>query len=358
MLLVFACVLALALAGAGRKRGEVHEHEWPDQLTDDKTMTLVPQYVKMPRVAPVDPRNELRIENFKIGPWQLTPGGSFEGVNVVLPRPEVNELIEVAHFGNFVPVFANESVVPREQFYLHHILAYDQTNGHFVAGCSNERSNWGPDNLPYPYRMILQPHATVKAQGFHMVNLKPWGTFDFYITYTVMYKVHNPVDPPVRVVESFYWMDNFNVPGGAARNSTFERARSMTFPRDMIVVSMNGHLHQGGKRLSVKFDDPTRSPNEICTTYNLYKSDYKCFWDCEICPYANDWAAQWEMTTCYMELPVRRNEKVTSIAEYDNSCGWRGVMAWWFSFGYAGEDLPAKPAASNQAQPMQPIASK
>jgi hypothetical protein len=53
-----------------------------------------------------------------------------------------------------------------------------------------------------------------------MVNLKPWGTYQFYITYTVMYKVHNPAAPAIRVVESFYWMDNFNVPGGAARNSS------------------------------------------------------------------------------------------------------------------------------------------
>lgn len=96
---------------------------------------------------------------------------------------------------------------------------------------------------------------------------------------------------------------------------------------------MNGHLHQGGKRLYVQFDDATRAPHEICTTYNLYKSDYPCFWDCEICPYKNDWPAQWQMTTCYMELAVRRNEKVLSVAEYDNSCSWRGVMAWWFNFG-------------------------
>jgi len=337
--MIVLAVIAVALAASDRKRLESHEHEWPDQITVDKTMTLVPQYVKMPRVAPVDPLHELTIENFKIGPYPLTPGGSFEGVNVVLPRPAVDDLIEVAHFGNFVPVFANGSTIPREQFYLHHILAYDQTNSHFVAGCSNERSNWGPDNLPYPYRMVLQPHATVKAQGFHMVNLKPWGTFDFYITYTVMYKVHNPAAPAIRVVESFYWMDNFNVPGGAARNSTYERARSVTFPKDMIVVSMNGHLHQGGKRLAVKFEDATRSPQDICTTYNLYKSDYPCFWDCEICPYANDWAAQWEMTTCYMEMPVRRGEKVISTAEYDNSCAWRGVMAWWFCMGFSGEFL-------------------
>jgi hypothetical protein len=62
----------------------------------------------MPRVAPVDPMHELTIENFKIGPFpvclfacccaaaenlilrcfaQLTPGGSYEGVGVILPRP-------------------------------------------------------------------------------------------------------------------------------------------------------------------------------------------------------------------------------------------------------------------------------
>ena len=80
----------------------------------------------------------------------------------------MNSDIEVAHFGNFVPEYENGTAIPRDTFYLHHILAYDQvgrragrtararrrsrdaptqTNGHFVAGCSNERSNWGPDNL-------------------------------------------------------------------------------------------------------------------------------------------------------------------------------------------------------------------
>ena len=42
---------------------------------------------------------------------------------------------------------------------------------------------------------------------------------------------------------------------------------------------------QGGKRLYVTFDDPARAPHEICTTYNVYKADYPCFWDCDICPY-------------------------------------------------------------------------
>jgi len=349
-----ALLFSSTLAAHRFKRGvNAHEPEWPDQLEDSKTLTLVPAYVNKPRTAPVDPMHEMTVETFRVGPFQLTPGGSFEGVNVVLPRPAVNDMIEVAHFGNFVPVFTNGSTIPRAQFYLHHILAYDQTNGHFVAGCSNERSNWGPDNLPYPYRMMLQPKATVKAQGFHMVNLYNWGTFDFYITYIVMYKVHEPTAPAIRVVESFYWMDNYNVPGGAARNSTHERSRSMAFAKDMIVVSINGHLHQGGKRLTVKFEDPTRSPNDICTAYNLYKSDYKCFWDCEICPYANDWPAQWEMTTCYMELPVRRNEKVTSIAEYDNSCAWRGVMAWWFGMGWSGEYLGVRQDTDTVDVPQQ-----
>jgi hypothetical protein len=40
------------------------------------------------------------------------------------------------------------------------------------------------------------------------------------------------------------------------------------------------------------------------------------------------------MTTCFMERPVRRGDKIVSTAEYDNSCGWRGVMAWWFNYGW------------------------
>jgi hypothetical protein len=72
----------------------------------------------------------------------------------------------------------------------------------------------------------------------------------------------------------------------------------------------------------------------ICTSPTI-----PCFWDCaDICPYANDWPAQWGSTTCYMELPARAGERVLSFAEYDNSCKWRGVMAWWFNFGWGGRD--------------------
>ena len=41
----------------------------------------------MPRKGIVDPANELTIKTMRIGPWNLTPKGSFEGSGVVIPRP-------------------------------------------------------------------------------------------------------------------------------------------------------------------------------------------------------------------------------------------------------------------------------
>ena len=237
-----------------------------------------------------------------------------------------------------MPTFKDGTEIPRDRFYLHHILSYN-SHGQFVAGCSNERANWGPDHLPYPYRLVLEANDVVHANGFHMNHLKG-PAIDFFINYTVAYKVHVPSDPPVRVVESFYYMDNFNVPGGQARNSTYTRQRHVAIPKDMIIVSMNGHLHQGGKRLLIQFEEKGRSPHDLCISYNLYHDSFPCAWDCdEICPYKSDWTFQWDTTTCYMELPVRRGEKLISTAEYDNSCSWRGVTAWWFSYGFAGRTI-------------------
>jgi hypothetical protein len=94
-----------------------------------------------------------------------------------------------------------------------------------------------------------------------MNNLKD-KPITFYVTYKVVYKVHVPVSttthtphsqhrqfklkkinksqtaPAIRVVEAFYWMDNFNVPGGGARNSTYTRPRTNTIQKDMVIVSM------------------------------------------------------------------------------------------------------------------------
>jgi hypothetical protein len=179
-----------------------------------------------------------------------------EGSNVFLTRPAPDQIVEIAHFGSFQPTFEDGSVIPRSVFYLHHILAYDTMSGDFVTGASNERANWGPDHLPYPYRQVLKPGAQVRANGFHM-NALTAQSIHFYINYTVTYKVHVPTDPAIRVVRSFYWLDNYNVPGGGERNSTHVRARHNTIPWDMVIVSMNGHLHQGGKRCAL----PT-----ICTS--------------------------------------------------------------------------------------------
>lgn len=88
-----------------------------------------------------------------------------EGSNVYLPRPAVDSDIEVSSFGRFGVEFGNGTIVPRDTLYFHHILAYDQTNSHFVAGASAERSDWGPRDLPYPYRLIIGANSQIKAQG-------------------------------------------------------------------------------------------------------------------------------------------------------------------------------------------------
>jgi hypothetical protein len=50
--------------------------------------TLVPQYVNMPPIAPMDPLNEMTTETFRIGPFgPIAPHGAFEGSNVIIQRP-------------------------------------------------------------------------------------------------------------------------------------------------------------------------------------------------------------------------------------------------------------------------------
>jgi len=358
----------LALSALALLTTSVHSaSDWKDDAdknTDPTLKVLLPQSFSLPRKGAVDVRGDMTTEVLRVGPFEVQGSSEMEGNNVILTRPFPDATLEVAHFGSFVPTFLNGTEVPRALFYLHHILAYDSISGDFVTGVSNERMNWGPDHLPYPYRQILAPGALVRANGFHMNALTPL-TIQFYINYTITYKVHVPTDPEIRVVRSFYWLDNYNVPGGGERNSTMVRSRNNAIPWDMVIVMMNGHLHQGGKRIVAEFQDTSRQPHTLCASYGLYKSDYPCFWDCgAICPYKNDWPAHWSTTTCYMELPVRAGEKVLSFADYDNSCTWRGVMAWWFNFGWGGKTLgmangevaklddAPKPAAMQMLQEM------
>merc|ERR1711916_65815 len=84
---------------------------------------LLPQTFHMPRQNPVDPRNELTNAHFRVGPFNVKAHSAMEGHNVFLPRPELAQRIEVAHFGSFVPTYPDGTEIPRNKFYLHHILA-------------------------------------------------------------------------------------------------------------------------------------------------------------------------------------------------------------------------------------------
>jgi hypothetical protein len=243
--------------------------------------------------------------------------------------------LEVAFWGDWKIIDAEtKEEIPRPSFYLHHILAY--SNSHFITGCSSERTTWGVDDLPYPYRQVLTPEDTVVASGFHMNNLAP-RKVSFFVQYTMRYKVHVPTDPPIRVVQSQYWMDNYNVPGHGAFNSSYARTKSVRFPKDSVIVSMNGHMHQGGTNLMVRNTD---TGEVLCNSRNVYNDEVECYWDCPVvCGTADKWAAQWATTTCYMEKPVRHTDSFESVAYYDNSCSFRGVMAWWFNWIFVGQTM-------------------
>jgi len=293
----------------------------------------------------VDPRRELTTVVLKIGPFgplgphlpgsdsQSGPSSDFPAV---LERPAVNDTIEIAFWGEWVLVDANGTEIPRRELYLHHILAY--TNGEFITGCSSERTSWGVDHLPYPYRQVLSPHQEVRPMGFHFNNMANKDV-KFWVRYKIMYKIHNPMDPPIRVVRSFYWMDNFNVPGGSPVGAMHTRNKSVRVPKKMVIISTNGHMHQGGMQLILRIKE---TGQELCVSRNLYHESEMCYWDCpDICPYKpHGWTAQWGTSTCYMEYPITSSVELESSAIYDNSCAWRGVMAWWFNFGWDGEMLP------------------
>jgi len=302
----------------------------------------------------VDPRNELKEVTLRIGPFgpiaphrpgtdtQSGPTGDW---SPELARPEPDKDIEVAAWWDWVLTWENGTEIPRTDLYFHHILAYSQ--GTFMTGCSSERTTWGVDHLPYPYRQVLRAGQRTKAGGFHFNNMSN-SPKKFYVQYRMLYKVHVPTDPAVRVVNSFYWMDNYNVPGHAAIGETHRRNKFVHMPRDAVVVSLNGHLHQGGEKLVLRVKE---TGEEICVSRNVYNASVPCYWDCpDICPYQpHGWTAQWGTTTCYMERAITKATELESYAIYDNSCAWRGVMAWWFGWMWTGQQMGDTAAAARIA---------
>ena len=93
-----------------------------------------------------------------------------------------DERIEISFWGDWKLVKENGDEIPRSELYLHHILAFSHSQ--FITGCSSERTTWGADHLPYPYRQVLEPGQEVRASGFHMTNsksiLSSWSWFLFW----------------------------------------------------------------------------------------------------------------------------------------------------------------------------------
>jgi plastocyanin len=103
-----------------------------------------------------------------------------------------------------------------------------------------------------------------------LMNHHPF-SHKIYIQYKITYETERPLSPAYMV-----WLDVrncladpvFDVPGGGAAGSTFSQATTWTAPTPGRIVAGGGHLHGGGKTITLS--EPDCGDRELFTSRPLY----------------------------------------------------------------------------------------
>jgi len=212
--------------------------------------------------------------------------------------------------------------------FLHHILGYD-TRGRFVAGASSDGTTWGP-NLPDGFLLELGAGERIAA-SMHLLNLKS-ETMTFKLRYTIKYYLRDQIPAGTQFATSRVYASNFNVPvnptGMHLQTTRFSIAGGM-------IVSAVGHVHQGGKNITVT---QASTGKILCKSVAKYSNTDKCYFEewCAKCGEGQKPMTELlynDITPCDILHPLANgNQDVIIQAYYDASCSYNNVMGWVFFY--------------------------
>src|ERR687891_722307 len=269
---------------------------------------------------------EVVVGTYRIGPFALAPegqpGSESQATRANVPRPP-------GAFGvksiSFDIVDAAGNAIPHGAVHLHHVLLMNPARtspycGNWperFAGAGSERT---PMSLANPYAYMVGSNERWNAL-WHIMNMSD-APQEVYIQYTVGYQP-GATAQNTRAVTPFFLdvtgcgNSTYDVPGDGGPGSVHTKSRSWPAPRDGMLISAGGHLHDGGIDITLK-DTAPGSP--ACTGTATYHEDPRHLASINPCP---------------MHEKVIAGHDYRVTARYDNSQPWEDVMGimltyvWW-----------------------------
>ena len=287
----------------------------------------------LPAAAAADPKpHTVRYGPIELGPYEVGRGDAVFNI----PKPQVDGFITAMEARL---VYADGREVPIANTMLHHVVMADlgrYLGDHQDATCTRFRMFDSQSFLPLTghrfyglgeerAKLALPPgygYPTLAADRWAMTYMlmnhlpKRESVFIEYTAQIEQERALTPITPVWLDVRDCNLDPVFDVPGGGRRGSTFSTSTTWTAPRAGRVVFGLGHMHGGGKNLTLSRPD--------CSDQPAYVS--KPLWGKRSHPYYQVKPLLHEpgpisMTTLQSEqgIPVAAGERLKLTAAYDGS---------------------------------------
>lgn len=264
-------------------------------------------------------------KTFRLGPFTAGPGGGVMGSPQGVPRPSGAFGLKAARFdivdGAGQPVSVHD-------VHLHHVVFTSSAGKDALCPGRAERfmasgMERTPIDLWGPYTYLVGAEDKWGAI-YHVMNMTPPGTpaKTFYIQYTLTYQPGATATNSRGVMPLFQDVtgcgnSEFDVPGGGGPGSVYTKSRDWTAPREGMAVFTGGHLHMGGRDITLS--DATTG-QVLCTGTAKYHDRPRHLSS---------------INPCLLHERVRTGHKYRVSARYDNAAPLDDVMGimltyvWW-----------------------------
>jgi hypothetical protein len=253
-------------------------------------------------------------ETLRLGPFTMSPGQEMEGYTTDIPRPSGDFGLQAVSFE-----VTDETGTPIEHhdFHLHHIVMHNgnrddhacpgETERFIAAGQEKTPIGPFPDGYAYPIAAGDRLDAV-----YHLMDTRASGEGEMrvYIEYEMTYlpgaSGYRPLTPYFLDVVGCGGNSTYDVPGNGGPGSEHVQTASWTCTKDGLVLWVAGHLHEGGKRL---------------TLTNETRDDLICQADLTY-----DEQGELSMSSCAPLMEIRQGDICTLESVYDNSHYWEDAM--------------------------------
>lgn len=245
----------------------------------------------------------------------------------------------IIYWGDWVVLNAKtKEVIPRGEFFLHHIFIYERTKqmqSFYVSGASDERVTWGPD-LPegkYVYYADSSSHWTFSGMLSAITFKDP-----VLIQYTIRY--YKESDLPVGFMKTM-GVSFTSLPAHSEKGATEEfgyassKAHvSLSGPQgsQATMVYAVGHVHVGGVAVNIT---NAATGEEMCFSMTTHMEDTPCYIECPSkCNGVEKYNALETISHCEdMNKRFKISDGIDIYPIYDSRCGYTGlhgsVFAWY-----------------------------